>query len=62
MYLFLLLLTLLKLLELLELLRIILLVLGELHEVGHDVHRDREHNRAVVLCRDAVQCLQVAQL
>ena len=47
-------------LTLLKLLSAGLLVLTELHEVGQDVHRDREHHRAVVLRRDAVQGLEVA--
>ena len=29
---------------------------------GDDVHRDREHYGAVVLCRDAVQSLEISQL
>ena len=32
------------------------------HQVGHDVYWDREDDGAVVLCRDAVQCLEVAKL
>ena len=32
------------------------------HQMGHDVNGDREHDCAVVLGRDAVQRLQVAEL
>ena len=32
------------------------------HKAGHDVYGHREDDGAVVLCRDAVQGLQVAQL
>ena len=52
----------LKLLKLLELLCTALMFLIELHEVGHDVHRHREHHSAVVLRGNAVQCLQIPQL
>ena len=32
------------------------------HKAGHDVYGHREDDGAVVLCRDAVQGLEVAQL
>ena len=32
------------------------------HEVGHDVYRDREDNSAVMLCRDTAQGLEISQL
>ena len=35
---------------------------GGSHQLGDDVDGDREDDRAVVLRRDAVQRLQVAQL
>ena len=45
-----------------------LIVLGLLglskvaHQLVHDVYGDREDDSAVVLCRDAVESLQVAEL
>ena len=38
------------------------IVLPGYHYTAENVHRYREDNGAVVLCRDAVQCLQVSQL
>ena len=32
------------------------------HEMRHNINRDREDDCAVVLCRNAVQGLQIAQL
>ena len=32
------------------------------HQMGHDVNGDREHDCAVVLSGDAVQCLEISQL
>ena len=41
--------------------RMLFLEVG-LEEVGHHVYGYREHHRAVVLSRDAAQCLKVPQL
>ncbi len=43
-------------------LRSVVVLLPAVHERGDDVHRDREHNRAVFLRWDVVQGLQVSQL
>ncbi len=40
----------------------VVILLPAVHEWGDDVHRDREHNGAVLLSRDVVQGLQVPQL
>ena len=32
------------------------------HQMRHNINRDREDDRAVVFCRNAVQGLQIAQL
>ena len=56
------LLALLELLKLLKLLIIGILVLIELHEVAHDVYWNWKYNGAIVLRRDAVQCLQITKL
>jgi hypothetical protein len=37
-------------------------LLPAVHEGGDDVHRDGEHDRAVLLSRDVVQGLQISQL
>ena len=44
---------------------LIVLVLGlskVAHQLVHDVYGDREDDRAIVLCGDAVQSLQVPEL
>ena len=35
---------------------------GVSHQMCHNINRDREDDRAVVFCRNAVQGLQIAQL
>ena len=35
---------------------------GVSHQMRHNINRDREDDRAVVFCRNAVQGLQIAQL
>ena len=44
---------------------LIVLVLGlseVAHKLVHDVYGDREDDSAVILCRDAVESLQVTEL
>ncbi len=40
----------------------VVILLPAVHEWGDDIHRDREHDGAVLLRRDVVQGLQVPQL
>ena len=41
---------------------LLLLLLGSVHQLAHDVDRDREDDGAVVLGRYAVQCLKITEL
>ena len=46
---------------LLELLLLVVVVRGD-HEAGHNIYRDWEDYGAVVLCRNTIQGLKIAQL
>ena len=48
--------------KLLEFLIIWILVLRELHEIRHEVYWNWKYNGAVVLCRNAIKCLQITKL